>query len=430
MFLVWDRAGWSGTVRRYRDIYAEEITGEAINDAVYNRNSRVESAYKVKIAIERVPDNTIVNTITTAVTAGETTYDVVYPRLAEAASLFTKNQLHNLFNVNHLDFDKPWWDSNCISSLSTNGYLPCVATSLNVNDKDATAAIAFNKDISANNQLEDLYTVVREGKWTYDKLSELADIVDQDTNGDGQMMPEDDIYGFLGGRDVTESFFYGSGSLMVTKNSDDEFEFTFGSERDINATESIVNLMNQTWFMNHHLIDNTDDNYYRSLFEQGHGLFFWMRLDEVTNMRASDTNFGILPIPKYEEAQDKYYSMVSRYITGLLSIPITLDSDALDEVGLILEALSSDSHYTLLPEYIETSLKTKNSRDAESADMLDIILSNRVYDPMHIYNFGSFSDSYLYLGNTADTNIASWLKGKQKLVQKSIEKIMESFTEQ
>ena len=85
----------------------------------------------------------------------------------------------------------------------------------------------------------------------------------------------------------------------------------------INVTEKIIDLMNQPWFMNHHLIANQDDNYYRQLFEQGYGLFFWMRLDEVTNMRASDADFGILPIPKYEEAQDKYYSMVSVSYTHL-----------------------------------------------------------------------------------------------------------------
>ena len=208
LFLVWDRAGWAETVRRFRDITADEITGEAINDTVFNRNLKIEDAYKVKIGIERVPDNTIVKTINTEITAGETNYDVVYPRLNEASSLFTGAQLHNLHKVNYIDLTKPWWDQNCVESLTTKGYLPCAASALNVNDKDATAAIAFNKTIASNNQIEDLYTVVREGKWTYDKLSSIAETVMQDANGDGVMTPEEDIYGFLGARDGTESFYY------------------------------------------------------------------------------------------------------------------------------------------------------------------------------------------------------------------------------
>ena len=426
-FLHWYNPAWTETVRQSRDIYAEGITGEAINDAVYNRNVKIEDAYKVKIALQLEQSTDIASMVGQQVTAGDSTYDVVYQILSAAPALIQKSYFHNLFNVPNIDLTKPWWDQNSISSLSTMGILPLVSTSINVNDKDATAAIAFNKTIASNNQIEDLYTVVREGKWTYDKLSSIAETVMQDANGDGVMTPEEDIYGFLGARDVTESFYYGSGGQMVSKNSDGVFELTFGSERDLNVTEKIIDLMNQPWFMNHHLIANQDDNYYRQLFEQGYGLFFWMRLDEVTNMRASDADFGILPIPKYEEAQDKYYSMVSRYITGLPSIPITLTGEKLDEVGLVLEALSAESYYTLIPEYIETSLKTKNSRDAESADMLDIIINNRVFDPMHIYNFGSFSSDYLSLGDTADKNIASWLKSKQKLVQKTIDRTVQNI---
>lgn len=429
-FLVWDREGWSGTVRRYRDIVAEDgINGEGINDAVYNRNSRVESAYKVKLTLERTPDSGFVSKINTSIGAGETIYDVIYPRLVEAVTLFKSGKVHNLHKVRYIDFDKPWWDSNSVDTLTINGFLPCAATSMNVNDKDATAAVAFNKELAGNHNLEDLYTVVREGRWTIDKAAEFSDIADADINGNGTMEPDNDIYGFLGGKDVMESFYYGAGGMMARKNDAGELEFVFGSEFDFDVSAKIIEFMNQPWFMNHHMIANKDDNYYRQLFVEGHGLFFWMRLDDVTNMREGETDFGILPIPKYNEGQSDYYSMVSRWITGLPSIPITLTGDALDEVGLILEALSADSHYTLIPEYIETSLKTKNSRDAESGEMLEIILSNRIYDPMHIYNFGNFSSNYIELGNKGDPNIASFVKGNQKLVAKSMAKDLESFTQ-
>ena len=98
----------------------------------------------------------------------DTTYDVVYPRLYEAAGMYQKHYFQNLMEVPHLDFDMPWWDSNCVNSLSTNGILPAVATSINVNDKDATAAVAFSKPGAEDNGLEDLYTAVREGRWTFD----------------------------------------------------------------------------------------------------------------------------------------------------------------------------------------------------------------------------------------------------------------------
>ena len=426
-FLHWYNTAWTETVRQSRDIYAEGITGEAINDAVYNRNVKIEDAYKVKIALQLEQSTDIASMVGQQVTAGDSTYDVVYQLLSAAPALIQKSYFHNLFNVPNIDLTKPWWDQNSISSLSTMGILPLVSTSINVNDKDATAALAFNKTIASNNQLEDLYTLVREGKWTYDKLSEMAEATYNDSNGDGTMTP-DDVYGFLGGRDVIDSLYHGSGSQFITKNENDEFVFTFGTERDVDVISKGIDIVNSSWYFNHHAWKDQSDILYRQIFETGHGLFFWMRLDDVTNMRAGDADFGIIPIPKYEEAQDKYYSLVSQHTTGLMSIPITCAGDELSMVGMVLEALAAESHYTLIPEYIETSLKTKNSRDAESADMLDIILNNRVFDPMNVYSFANFGDAIMDAADANNKDMASLIKSKEKLVNKSIEKVLKAVS--
>ena len=426
-FLHWYNTAWTETVRQSRDIYAEGITGEAINDAVYNRNVKIEDAYKVKIALQLEQSTDIASMVGQQVTAGDSTYDVVYQILSAAPALIQKSYFHNLFNVPNIDLEKPWWDQNSISSLSTMGILPLVSTSINVNDKDATAALAFNKTIASNNQLEDLYTLVREGKWTYDKLTEMAEATYNDSNGDGTMTP-DDVYGFLGGRDVIDSLYHGSGSQFITKNENDEFVFTFGTERDVDVISKGIDIVNSVWYFNHHAWKDQSDILYRQIFETGHGLFFWMRLDDVTNMRAGDADFGIIPIPKYEEAQDKYYSLVSQHTTGLMSIPITCAGDELSMVGMVLEALAAESHYTLIPEYIETSLKTKNSRDAESADMLDIILGNRVFDPMNVYSFANFGDAIMDAADANNKDMASLIKSKEKLVNKSIEKVLKAIS--
>ena len=426
-FLHWYNTAWTETVRQSRDIYAEGITGEAINDAVYNRNVKIEDAYKVKIALQLEQSTDIASMVGQQVTAGDSTYDVVYQVLSAAPALIQKSYFHNLFNVPNIDLTKPWWDQNSISSLSTMGILPLVSTSINVNDKDATAALAFNKTIASNNQLEDLYTLVREGKWTYDKLTEMAEATYNDSNGDGTMTP-DDVYGFLGGRDVIDSLYHGSGSQFITKNENDEFVFTFGTERDVDVISKGIDIVNSSWYFNHHAWKDQSDILYRQIFETGHGLFFWMRLDDVTNMRAGDADFGIIPIPKYEEAQDKYYSLVSQHTTGLMSIPITCAGDELSEVGMVLEALAAESHYTLIPEYIETSLKTKNSRDAESADMLDIILGNRVFDPMNVYSFANFGDAIMDAADANNKDMASLIKSREKLVNKSIEKVLKAVS--
>ncbi len=425
-FLHWYHDAWEQTVRMNRDLVSEGLTGEAINDAVYNRNLAVESAYNVKITMENMLLAQIDGAVNKAITSGDDTYDVVYPRLLEAATMYPKGYFVNLHDVPHIDFTKPWWDSASVDALTAHGVLPTVATSINVNDKDATVAIAFHKEYAEANNLPDLYALVSEGGWTMDKLSEFAELAANDTDGDGTIT-EADIYGFLGGHDVMDALFRGAGTVLVTRGSDDNYVFSYGTERDITATDTVVSIMNQPWFFNHHLAANTDDIYYRQLFESGHGLFFWMRLDEVTNMREGDADFGIIPIPKLEAEQDAYYSMVSQHTTGLLSIPKTIGGDKLDEVGLILEAMAAGSHYDLIPAYIEASLKTKHSRDAESAAMLDIIISHRIFDPMLIYNFGSFADTFMQFGAKNNTAVASSIESNRAKVEAAIEKLAASM---
>ena len=424
-FLHWYHPSWDATVRTNRDIYAEALTGEAINDVVYNRNLKIENNYNVKIAFENLDLGQIDGAISKAVASGDDTYDVVYPRLYEAASMYQKDYFLNLFDVPNLDLSQPWWDGNCVESLSMNNRLLAVAGSLNINDKDATAALAFNKGYAESLGLANIYDIVLEGEWTYDQLITMAEGAAVDTNGNG-VMEDDDMWGLLGGNDVMSAFWFGSGELMVTKDADDIFQFTFGSERSVTAAERVVNLMNQSWFLNHHRIANTDDTYYTQLFETGHGLFFWMRLDEVTNMRAGDTDFGIIPTPKYEASQDNYYSMVSQHTTGLMSIPLVITGEKLSNLGIVLEAMAAESHYELIPTYIEESLKTKYSRDAESGAMLDIIINNRVFDPMLIYNFGGFADTFQGWGGANNTQIASTLAKSQKAVQKLLDRFIES----
>ena len=425
-FIHW--AGWEGTVRYCRDICVEGLTGEIINDTVYNRNLDIESRYNVKLAVDIIDLNQVNNEVSKQVQAGDDTYDVVFPILLFMHSLSNQGYLVNLHEVPNMDLTKPWWDQNSVESITYSNYLPAVSSSLSVNDKDGTAAMAFNKTLASNYGLPDIYELVREGKWTFDKLSELAASASQDIDGDG-IITEADLYGMLGGNDVSYSFYFASGERMITNNEEGKFVLAFGGERSFDVMYSINNLMHQSWFFNHHEASNVDDGYYQKLFETGHGTFFWMRLDAVTDMRNGEADFGVIPNPKYTEEQNTYCSIVSPYTCGIMSLPITLTGEKLDEVGMILEAMAAYSHYTLIPAYIDTSLKTKHARDEESAEMMDIILSNRIFDPMMFYNFGSMRDSLLGWGAKDNLNLASIYRSGKKVTERTIKNFEEELAQ-
>jgi hypothetical protein len=418
-FLYWFVESWTNTVRYCRDIYSESVIGEPIPDTVYYRNADIQEAYNVNITLEMQRHDVIINTITNQNASGDSTYLVTIPRLNEAGSLVTNGAFHNLYEVNHIDLTKPWWDQNSVEHLSSNDTLHLVATSLMVNDKDATAALAFSKDAIRDYELESPYQFVEDNTWTYETLADMAEQACSDLDGNDKM-DKSDFWGFLGKSDVMPSFFHGSGGLFVVKDEDGLFQLNFGTSDDhFDATQDIQDyIMEADFFFNHHR-QGIDDDEYTEMFMNGQGLFFWMRLDEVTNMRGSEINFGILPIPKFLEEQESYHSMVSQHTTGLLSIPLSTAGENLDMTGMILEAMSAHSHYDLQNEYIEISLKTRYARDDESEGMLDIILNNRVFDPALVFGFGNFASAYqdLHTGG----NVASFFATKESATVKAIE---------
>ena len=149
-----------------------------------------------------------------------------------------------------------------------------------------------------------------------------------------------------------------------------------------------------------------------------------MRLDEVTNMRASDTDFGILPTPKFDEAQEQYWNTVSHHTTGLMSVPVTSDAE---RTSVILEALAAESKYTVQPAYYDVSLKGKSTRDEESGEMLEIIIAGRVFDLGSIYAFGGFEGQYMGIAQNPSSDIVSIYTKLEKSTNKAIDNFVAKF---
>ncbi len=425
-FIHWFVNGWDH--RRNKDIYAEAENGDVINDAVLKRNRIVEERYDVKITLMEEAHDAIQTTIKNQVRMGEHNYDVSYLRMTDIGAMLADGNFLDLNLLEHVDFSKPWWDQRSVEDISINNKLYLVATDINVIDKDATAAMAFNKQMADDLQLPNLYEAVHNDKWTMDYLMENFKTASQDVNGD-QKMDENDIWAFLGKNDVLMSFFEGAGGRFCTKDDEDLPVLSFESEKNYAIVEKIFEIIfDEDNFINQHATPAlNEDSVFEQLFPNGHGLFYWMRLDLVTQMRSTETDFGILPIPKYDEAQENYESYVSIHTGGLLSVPTTAATDPanLERIGLILEALAAESKYTVMPAYYETALKTKGARDDESEAMLDLIFANRTFDIGDIFGFGGMAGAFQNLAKSGQTEIASFYAKQEKSAQKALDKFVD-----
>ena len=88
-----------------------------------------------------------------------------------------------------------------------------------------------------------------------------------------------------------------------------------------------------------------------------------------------ESDFGVVPLPKWDETQERYYTPSDSNAFGTL---VTAKSP--EAVGAYLEMGSSYGHRNLIPLFFDKELKAKLARDPESAEMFDLILSSSTYD--------------------------------------------------
>ena len=99
-------------------------------------------------------------------------------------------------------------------------------------------------------------------------------------------------------------------------------------------------------------------------FMDGRVLFAPEVLVHIETMRDCKVDIGILPPPKYDEAQDKYICYADGWCVNVLSIPTT--NTAPDDAGFLFEAMAADSLNNLTPAYFDVVLTDKYARDAQS----------------------------------------------------------------
>jgi len=341
------------------------------------------------------------------------------------AALNTKC-MYDMFQLQYTDLEMPWWDQNSVKEFSLANRLYFVVSDIQLTDKMATASVLYNKQVHEDFNMGSFYQLVYDDAWYYDTLLDLTKGVASDLNGNSIVDPED-RFGILSQDDFAYFMLHGAQGRYCAKDEDDMPIVAFDTERNFAVSEWIIDTMtDKANFFNGHM--NPGYNY-ATMFANDQGLFFVERLSCIQGLRNMETDFGILPIPKYDAGQKTYGHSVSKHTTGLMCMPLTMSNP--DRSSVIIEALASESRYTLLMAYYDIALKDKYTRDIESTDMLDIIFASRVFDLGEFFAIGGFSDQYLRIGSTNTKTISSMFASSLKPMNaaiKQIVKVIESMT--
>lgn len=409
------------------ELWVEEQNGDQCNDAVYNRNEKIESRFNVKISLlpqgtDRSAPTAFLKTIVlggddAAELAAYVDYMAYTPVGAGVCMDWTQ--------VPHVDLERPWHNKLANDGATINGKLFSICSDLSVSSMTYTYAMFFNTRLAANYDMDAnyLYDLVRSGEWTIDKFIELTKDVWVDSNGDSKK-DQDDTFGFgyniANPADVWLTAF---DQPLTSVNKDGELEITFMTEKTESALEKLRDYQeNSNGFFKY--ATQYDEELY---FTNGTLLFSPMRFYAAfAALREMTDTYSILPYPKWDVAQEQYFTNADDKFQ-VFSVPMTASDP--EFVGMIFEALSAESYRNVYPAYYDVALKGKYSSDENTADMIDLIMSGRKFDVS--FQFGEQHFARLpYLFRDLLISPKQKLASKYASVEKQMAKKLDSFYEQ
>ena len=410
--------------------WSEGENGDTLNDAVYKRNLAVEEAYNIKTSLIELPDTNA--TVRKNIQAADDFSDIIFPsNIGELMSLAQQGCFLDLNQVEELQLTQPWWDQR-IQDLAIHGRLFCATGDISIRDELREMAVLYNKTLYSQFDYPDPYELVANNKWTWETMASMIRDVARDVNGDGDMTVADQ-YGLISENIAGWYLFLASGRDSIgydgkTYTSDIEDPAIYNIFEDVFEVlcdkQSVIIMDDGTH--EKHLTTEGIWTEATKIFSENRALFRTGTFGDTVDLRDMKTDFGVLPIPKIDAAQDSYYCMTHVDIMPLV-IPTTVPDE--HKTALLTEALAFESMFTLTPSFYEVFLDEKILRDEKSKEMIDILFDSKVYSLDYVSGITGLMSTISTIVQTGNNNLASKTASIQRSAQKKLDKYIAKFAE-
>ena len=420
-----------------RDFYAEDINGEVVNDAIYDRNRSVEEALNVKFNIlygattNTASSEAIGDMLRQSVLAGDNAYDIVGYYAFYGTTLAAEGMLYDILDTKYIDLGKPWWNNN-LDELTLYDHNYYLIGDLNASATNTLMGVFFNQNqiINYYNDYEFLYQLVYDGGWTFDKFVEILSDKYTDINADG-IANEGDFFGLLTVEDNPGPWVAALGIRLAQKDSSGFPQLSLYSERSVTIYEKLYDLYRNNPNVHFAVKGYNPDK----AFAGGQGVFVISMLRNASiEFRDMADGYGLLPMPKYDAAQDGYYNHFHDN-ANIIGISTTVQNP--DMASAVLELLSAESYRSVTPAYYEIAMKVKYLADSDSAKMFDIILDGSIIDFGQIFSHvlsGSVYDMnvtyhvlFRNMIRTKTTDFTSLYSKNENIYQTNLQELLNTF---
>lgn len=415
---------YDGYTFRVQDIYNKRIlrslddTGEAVDSAMYNRQLAIEDRFNIQIEPAGIVDTSTnvgfdqtYQLISNYLMAQEDSLDLLQLWNTMSASLVTQGYFLDLSTIDALDFSKPWFYQDAIHSLSYKNHV-FLSVDMSIPFFSELQAVFYNKGLATDHGIEGLYDTVRNGEWTLDKFKELSQDLWVDTNGNGIVDADKDSFGAAF---ATAEFGYIGipvfGVTLIGKDENDVPQLNVSANME--RFDTVFTTMRD-------LIVESDSVCYTDWeitpFMEDRALFAVKSLGLLTSLRDTEFDYGVLPLFKWDENQANYSSA---YLPYPNAIPGTVQDP--ERSAIVLSALASTGYKDVYPVYYDNALKSKLVRDEDSAEMIDVIVSNVIVDGSLMYADAGTGIYFFHFYMTSGKEFASYYASQSSAMQAMVE---------
>ena len=402
-----------------------ETTGDKVHDAIYNRQVRTEERLGIKIVISKQNGdwnnrNSFITTVEANVAAGnQDAFDLVGQYTPAAPIGAMKNLYLDLSEINYLDWERPWWPQDIQDSCHINNNVYFITGDITGTLVRNIHCLLGNLDLANNYQLPNIYELVDNKEWTFDKFAELTIGTIQGINPDGSP-----AYSFT----ITDNVHYDS--LFYSA----DFRFVEHDENgQLVMSEELKSDRLETWYQTCRslLFDNADVELVAANgtngFASGNVLFHGGTIADVQNyLQEVNFDFAVLPYPMYDDNQDNYRTITS-YWLSMFSIPANANDPEMS--AAVLECLASYGYRYLTPTLYQEAFQYRYLETLENARMFDLLHDTLVFDPGRLFA-DQLASCFSAFRQAAQSNYNSWSSfyaTKQKQWDASLAKIISTL---
>lgn len=418
-----------GDVNPNLEIDAETEVGEVLNDAIFQRNRGLEERLNMKIKV--FPGSSWENygqditQIRASIAAGDNAWQMISVWGIASSQLVLDNCFYDLTDMPYLDPGAPWWNQSAVQALTLadKRFLMVGDTSV-LSTLGGSFVMFVNDTMCRRYDIGDIHALVRDGKWTLQKMTEYTKLAMSDLDGSGKM-DEHDQYGLLFAP-------YNTADSLYTAADIHQITIVDGLPEYVPATEKIAKLMETLYplcydgemygsFM------NLDGSMVNPMFTSGQGLMAISTLSTArSSFREMEDSYTIIPLPKMDEAQDDYLTPA---YNGACLWGIPSDNPDPDAAAAVMEAMAAASHYEVTPVYFKTCLQEKYARSEETVEMLELIRDTQYIDAEFLWLnvFGNVGYTVRNMIAEMNSDAASWIAKNEKSILSSIENTVEAL---